>query len=145
MRRLVLVAMAVTLAAGCGGGGGARLSRTQYAAKADAICRKYNRLSSAIANPTSLAELASAVKKLVPLLDQSVKELRKLRPPKSEQATVDRWIERIEAIRDDLAKVGDRAAKKDSKGVQAALRAGAADNQRGNQLAGQLGMTDCSE
>ena len=146
MGRLLVVALAVTVVAGCGGGSGApRLSRTQYAAKADAICRKYNRLSQAVANPTSLAELASAVKKITPLLDQSVRDLRKLRPPKDEGSIADRWIDQIEAIRNDLADVGDKAASKDTKGVQAALRDGAKDQQRGNQLAGRLGMTDCSE
>jgi outer membrane murein-binding lipoprotein Lpp len=145
VRRLLVVALAVTIVAGCGGGGGKRLSRTEFAAKADAICRKYSRLSQAVANPTSLAELSAAVKKLTPLLDQSLGELRKLNPPKNEQATVDRWLGEVEAIRNDLAKVGDKAAKKDTKGVGTALRAGGADQQRGNQLAGRLGMTDCSE
>lgn len=148
MRRLLVAAISVLLVAGCGGGGGsggARLSRAQYAAKADAVCSKYNRLSQAIANPTSLSELADAADKLVPLLDQSVKELRKLRPPKNEQATVDRWIDDVEAIRSDLREVGDKARKKDSKGVQTALRKGAEDNQRGNSLAGKLGMHACSQ
>ena len=145
MGRLLVVALAVALVAGCGGGGGQRLSRTEFAAKADAICRKYNRLSQSISNPTSLAELAAAVDKLTPLLDRSVKDLRTLRPPKDEQATADRWIDQLGAIRNDLAKVGDRAKKKDTKGIQAALRAGGADQQRGNRLAGRLGMTDCSE
>jgi hypothetical protein len=145
VRRLLVVALAVTLVAGCGGGGGKRLSKTQYAARADAICRKYNRLSQAIANPKSLKQLADAVDKITPLLDRSVTELRKLSPPKNEQATADQWLGKVKAIRDDLAKVGDKADKKDAKGVGAALQAGAADQQRGNQLAGQLGMTDCSE
>jgi DNA-binding NtrC family response regulator len=145
VRRLLVVAFAVTLVAGCGGGGGKRLSKTEFAAKADAICRKYNRLSQSASNPGNFSELAAAVHKLTTLLDQSVTDLRKLRPPKDEQATVDRWIDSVESIRNDLADVGDKAAKKDKSGIQAALRAGAKDNQRGNQLASQLGMTDCSE
>lgn len=146
MRRLLVVALAVTVVAGCGGGGDApRLSRTQYAAKADAICRKYNRQSQAFSNPTNLSELAAAVKKLTPLLDQSVRDLRKLRPPKDEQATADHWIDRIAAIKSDLEDVGDKAAKKDTKGIGAALQEGGKDQQRGNQLASRLGMTDCSQ
>ena len=143
MGRLIVVALAVTLVAGCGGGG-KRLSKTEYAAQADAICRKYNSLSQ-ISNPKSLSDVARAVDKLTPLLDKSIKDLRKLKPPKDEQATADRWLDKVQAIRDDLAKVGDRAAKKDTKGVGAALRSGAKDQQGGNQLASQLGMTDCSE
>lgn len=144
MGRLLVVALAVTLVAGCGGGG-KRLSKKEYASRADSICRKYNRLSQKIANPRSLSDLARAVDKLKPLLDQSIKDLRKLSPPKNEQATADSWLGKVEAIRDDLAKVGDKARKKDTKGVGAALRDGAKDQRRGNQLAAQLGMTDCSE
>jgi hypothetical protein len=148
VRRLLVVTLAVTLLAGCGGGGGSTdkpLSKTEYAAKADAICRKFNRLSATVSNPRSLAELGKATEKLTPLLDRSVKDLRALNPPKNEQATADRWIAQVEAIRNDLAKVTEKAAKKDAKGVGAALAAGSKDQQRGNQLASRLGMTDCSE
>jgi hypothetical protein len=144
--RPLLAALAVILLlAGCGGGSGApRLSRAEFVAKADAICRTYNRQSRAIARPKSLAELATAIDKVVPLLDQSVQKLQKLRPPKDEQADVDRWIAGVQRLEDDLRSVQDKAAKKDSQGVQAALQAGAVQNKRSNALAGKLGMSVCS-
>jgi hypothetical protein len=140
--RLLVVALAVTLVAGCGGGGSKRLSKTEYAAKADAICRKFNSASQASSSSSGLARVAG---KLTRLLDQSVKDLRNLKPPADEQATADRWLDRLEAIRGDLAKVHDEAAKKDKKGLAAAVQAGVKDQQRGNELAGRLGLTDCSE
>jgi hypothetical protein len=143
--RLLVVALAVTLVAGCGGSGGKRLSKTEFAAKSDAVCRKFNRLSQQISSPKTLSELATAVDKLRPLMDRSVQDLQKLRPPKEEQDTADRWLDSLRSIGDDLARVSDRAAKKDQKGVRAALQAGAQDQQHGNQLASRLGMTDCSE
>jgi hypothetical protein len=144
--RLLVVALAVTLVAGCGGGGGGkRLSKTEFASKADTICRRYNSLSQAVSKPTNLSELGTAVNRLRRILDRSVTDLRKLRPPKDEQATADRWLETVASIRDDLAKVGERIAKQDQQGVQTAMQAGAADQRHGNQLAAQLGMTDCSE
>jgi hypothetical protein len=142
----VLVAGAVTLVAACGGSGDSpRLSAAEFSAKADAICKKYNRDSRAIANPTSLAELSKAIDKLVPILDRSVKNLRKLRPPENEQATVDQWLTQVEAIESDLSEVGAKAAKGDGQAVQAALRKGDSDNKRGNELASKLGLHTCSE
>lgn len=145
--RPLLAALAVVvLLAGCGGGGDApRLSSAQFASKADAICRTYNRQSTAIAKPNSFAELATAVDKLVPLLDQSIQKLHRLRPPKEKQADVDAWLAAVRRLEHDLGTVGDKAAKKDGQGVQAALQAGATHNQRSNSLAGKLGMTVCSK
>jgi hypothetical protein len=136
------------LVAGCGGGSGSgepRLSRADFAAKADSICRTYNRQSQAIERPTSLAELATAVDKLVPLLDQSIKKLQELQPPKEEQADVDQWIAGVQRLEDDLRSVQDKAAKKDEQGVQAAIQAGDEHNKRSNTIASKLGMTVCSK
>jgi hypothetical protein len=92
-RPLFAALAVVALVAGCGGGSEApRLSSAQFASRADAICRTYNSRSNAIAQPNSLAELATAINKLVPLLDQSIAKLQKLSPPKDEQADVDKWL-----------------------------------------------------
>jgi len=145
--RPLLAALAVVLLlAGCGGGSGPpRLSSTEFASRADDICRTYNRQSTAIARPTSLADLATAIDKLVPLLDQSVEKLKTLRPPKDEQADVDEWLAAVRRLEDDLRTVKEKATKKDAQGVQAALEAGDAHNKRSNSLAGKLGMTVCSK
>ncbi|HEY6835096.1 MAG TPA: hypothetical protein VI142_01375 [Gaiellaceae bacterium] len=147
MGRPLLAALAVVLLlAGCGGGSDPpRLSQAEFASKADAICRTYNRQSSAIARPTSLAELATAIDKLVAMLDQSVKRLQKLRPPKDEQADADRWLAGVQKLEADLRTVQDKAAKKDAQGVAAALQAGDAHNKRSNALAAKLGLTVCSK
>ena len=98
-----------------------RASHEPSASKADAICRTYNRQSNPIARPTSLAELATAIDKLVPLLDRSIVKLRNLNPPKDEQADADQWLAAVQKLEDDLRSVQNRAAKKDAQGVQAAL------------------------
>jgi hypothetical protein len=147
--RPLFAALAVAaLVTGCGGGGGSeapRLSSAQFASRADAICRTYNSQSNAIAQPNSLAELATAINKLVPLLDQSIEKLQKLSPPKDEQADVDKWLAGVQRLEDDLRSVQASAAKKDAQGVRAALESGDAHNKRSNAMAEKLGLTVCSQ
>ena len=147
MGRPLFAALAVVaLVAGCGGGSEApRLSSAQFASRADAICRTYNSRSNAIAQPNSLAELATAINKLVPLLDQSIEKLQKLSPPKDEQADVDKWLAGVQRLEDDLRSVQASAAKKDEQGVRAALESGDAHNKRSNAMAAKLGLTVCSQ
>ena len=147
MGRPLFAALAVVaLVAGCGGGSEApRLSSAQFASRADAICRTYNSRSNAIAQPNSLAELATAINKLVPLLDQSIGKLQKLSPPKDEQADVDKWLAGVQRLEDDLRSVQASATKKDAQGVRAALESGDAHNKRSNAMAAELGLTVCSQ
>jgi hypothetical protein len=145
-RPLFAALAVVALVAGCGGGSEApRLSSAQFASRADAICRTYNSRSNAIAQPNSLAELATAINKLVPLLDQSIEKLQKLSPPKDEQADVDKWLAGVQRLEDDLRSVQASATKKDAQGVRAALESGDAHNKRSNAMAEKLGLTVCSQ
>jgi len=145
-RPLFAALAVVALVAGCGGGSEApRLSSAQFASRADAICRTYNSRSNAIAQPNSLTELATAINKLVPLLDQSIEKLQKLSPPKDEQADVDKWLAGVQRLEDDLRSVQASAAKKDEQGVRAALESGDAHNKRSNAMAAKLGLTVCSQ
>jgi molecular chaperone GrpE (heat shock protein) len=145
-RPLFAALAVVALVAGCGGGSEApRLSSAQFASRADAICRTYNSRSNAIAQPNSLAELATAINKLVPLLDQSIEKLQKLSPPKDEQADVEKWLAGVQRLEDDLRSVQASAAKKDEQGVRAALESGDAHNKRSNAMAAKLGLTVCSQ
>src|SRR5919198_878058 len=92
--------LAIVFAAGCGGGGSSeRLTRDEYAKQADAICSKYNDQTKALANPTSLSELANVADKTLPILDHAISDLRKLRPPENEQSTADAWLAQIENLK----------------------------------------------
>ena len=147
--------MLVTLlAAGCGSGGGSsnssgggdRLSRSDYAAKADAICKKYNEKTKQIGNQSkSLADVAKAFDQALPLLGNVISEIRTLKPPKSEQHTVDEWLAQSEVLKHDLQEMRDKAKAKDLKGVQEAFARASANDKQGNRLAAKLGMKVCSK
>ena len=146
VRRASFLVLAIVVAAGCGGGGGGKpLSPDQYASKADAICRKYNEQAKLLVAPTNLSELAKAFDRAIPLLETAIKDLRELKPPESEQTRADRWLTQVENLKNDLAEIRDKAKDNDEQGVQATFRKATQDDQRGNQLATQLGMTACNK
>jgi ABC-type Zn uptake system ZnuABC Zn-binding protein ZnuA len=152
VRPAALLFVVTVLAAGCGGGGnssssgGARLSRSDYAAKADAICKKYNAKTKQIGNNSkNLSDVAKAFDRALPLLDNALSELKTLRPPKSEQHDVDEWLAQSQVLKHDLQEMRDKAKAKDLKGVQEAFARASANDRQGNRLAAKLGMKVCSK
>src|ERR1051325_7728441 len=86
MRRFALVLLIVGLLAGCGGGSG-RLSKAEYAKRADAICTKYNAKLKALARPVGIGDLPAYVDKALPLARKGDDELRALKAPKDKGQT----------------------------------------------------------
>lgn len=144
MPRAAFVLVTILLLAGCGGGGGERLTRQEYASQADAICAKYNQQTKALQNPTSLSELGKAADKTLPIIDNALKDLRKLKPPENEEATVDQWLQQVESLKGDLTEIRDKAKDNDIQGVQAVVPKASQHNTQANKLAAQLGMKVCS-
>ena len=145
MRRASLLLLAIVLLAGCGGGGAKRLSKEEYASKADAICGKYNQQTKALQNPSNLSELGKVADKTLPILDNAIKDLSKLKPPENEQATVDQWLGQVKSLKGDLTEIRDKANTNDLQAVQAVVPRAEQHNARSNQLATQLGMTVCNQ
>ncbi len=80
---------------GCGGGsggGGERLSKEQFAAKANALCVTFDKANKEAGTPATLAETISYFEKLIPVYEKRVAELDKLKPPADEEATVNRIV-----------------------------------------------------
>jgi hypothetical protein len=146
VRRASPLVLAILLVAGCGGGSnGQRLTREQYAAKADAVCGKYKQKTDALSRPASLSGLAAVSDQVLPLLRGARGELSRLRPPESEQATAAAWLDEFDVIVGDIEKIRDAARKNDAAGVRAAAQPALQHNQRSNELARQLGMTVCNK
>jgi hypothetical protein len=145
VRRALTLLLAVLLFAGCGGGGGKPLTREQYAAKADAICAKYKHQTDALARPSNLADLAKVADQVLPILDAARGDLRKLKPPAGERATVDAWLKQFDVSIDDVTKIRDKAKDNDRAAVEALATPALQHDQQANELAKQLGMTVCSK
>lgn len=137
--------MAIALVAGCGGGGGStRLTKEEYASKADAICGKYNRQVRDLSNPQNLSELEKVADQTLSILANAITDLKKLNPPASEQAKADQWLSQVENLKEDLTDIRDGAKDQDMQAVQAVLPKAEEHNRRSNALATELGMTVCN-
>jgi hypothetical protein len=147
VRRASPLLLALVLAAGCGSGGssGQRLTREQYAAKADAICSKYKQKTDALARPSTLSDLADVSDQVLPLLHKAKGELGDLRPPQNEETKANAWIDQFDVIIADVEKIRDAAKKGDTAAVQAAATPALRHDQHANDLASQLGMTVCNK
>jgi hypothetical protein len=139
-----LVGVLILLATGCGGGGEARLSEQEFQTHANAICAKYDKQLKAIGSPTSIEEIPDLVDEALVILDKEIDEISALNPPEELQSDFDKMLaatDRTKAAATDLseaAKAGDQAA------VQKALEEGNAASDDADELAANLGLTDCN-
>jgi hypothetical protein len=145
LRPAALIALALVLLPGCGGGNGKPLTKEEYASKADAICGKYNQQIESLANPKNLSELAKVADKTLPVLDHAIRDISKLEPPASEKALSDQWLTQVTNLKDDLQEIRDKAKVGDMQGVQAVVPKATDHNSKSNALASQLGMSVCNK
>ena len=143
-RVAALVGLFVLLAAACGGGGSSsRLSKEDFQTQANAICAKYQKQLDALGTPSSVDEIPDLVEQALEILNKEVDEIAKLNPPEELQRDFDQMIaasNKTKAAADDLstaAKAGDQAA------VQKALEEGNAASNEGDELATELGLSEC--
>ena len=146
MRRFAASAgVALLLAGVLGCGSGGRLTRAEYAKRADAICTKYNGKLNALAAPKSQTELVAFVDKAVPLVDSASSELSDLKPPKDEEQTAQAWNKANTDVLHALEELRTAAKAKDRPKMQTALKDGNTANQHANDLARTLGMKACAK
>jgi hypothetical protein len=146
VRRTSLLAACVVLAA-CGGSGDKRLSKEEYAKRADVICARFNRQQPSLPNPQNVTvrEVARLAERTLPLLDRTIADLERLAPPKDEQAIADRWLASLRRLRADAAKIRDRAQANDLGGIAALVAPSQRDERASERLAAQLGTAVCSK
>jgi hypothetical protein len=141
----VAVACALALS-GCGGGGsssGARLTKAEFSAKANALCTDFNKKIDALPNPTTEAEMSSMLDQMKGMFEQVVAGMKKLNPPAESQAAYDR----IMVLADEqLARVDDMIAAlkaKDLARLQKLTKEGDTNDAETNKLFKELGATSC--
>src|SRR5436190_5374177 len=78
------------VAAGCGGGGA--LSKSEFDAKANAICAKYTRKMNAVPAPRKIDDVPAYVELVRPYIERGIDELASLKPPAKLEDTYDRWM-----------------------------------------------------
>ena len=143
----VLVALAATIAAGCGGGGSSKNtanSVSAYAAAMDSICAPLNAKIKAI-GARGLAGIATHGEEIRSVIQTAVDKIHSLQPPEQVKATADDFFAKNkEALGkfDDLiaaAKAGDGAKAQQIAQEIVAL------NTRTNHDARKIGAAKCAQ
>ena len=132
------------LAAGCGGGGGDRLSQEDFRQQANAICEKYDKKIQDLGSPQSPADIPAFVEKGIPLIRQGVAELRALKPPAEVQEDYDRMLDETEKAIPAAQKIADAAKKNDAAAVQEAIKEGQQSDDASDALATKLKLDRCA-
>jgi hypothetical protein len=140
---LLLLLMAVLIAAGCGSGGG-RLSKEEYAKRADAICSTYNQKLRALGQPRNLEALPEYVDRALPVARKGNGELRDLRPPKDEETKAKEWLDQNQAVVAAMERLRDAAKKGNRAAIQVALGEASTANRAANRLARELDLRVCA-
>jgi hypothetical protein len=142
--RAVLAGAVALVVVSCGNGGD-RLSKDEYAKRADAVCARYNRATQLLGTPgPSLRSLARYADASLPALDRAIARLHGLKPPKDEEALAQRWRSSLEKLRADVVKIRDRAKANDLAGIRAIATSAQRDDAATNRLAARLGTRVCS-
>jgi hypothetical protein len=147
VRRVLVVLLAGAVAAGCGGGGeGKRLTRQEFDAKGNAICKKYNAKQKAVGQPNNINELGPTLRKLLPIVQGQVKELRKLKPPKEDEQAWNKLLARADKesalVKNQLLPAVD---KHDIASIQKLLNDLQTLDQQNDTDARNLGLGTCAQ
>jgi hypothetical protein len=132
------------LAAGCGGGGGDRLSQEEFQQQANAICEKYDKKIQALGSPQSPADIPDFVQKGIPLLRQGIAELRALNPPADVEDDYNRMLDETAKAIPAAENLADAAEKGDAAAVQDAIKEGEQADSASDELATKLKLDRCA-
>jgi hypothetical protein len=140
----LLVIGAVLVLTSCGGGS-KRLTKEQFAAKANTLCAAFNKQVNAVPTPKTIAEAATSFEKLLPLDRKLVADMKALKPPANEEKAVNQAI----ALGEDQANRADALIaalkKNDLTKVNALIKEGNTNTAKSKPLFTQIGATECAK
>jgi hypothetical protein len=142
VRRLLLLPtlLLAVAAAGCGD---KALSKSEYVAKADAICAKYDKRLEALPNPKSIKDIGALADKAIPIVDAGIGELKDLKPPDGVKSQVDHWLELNERELADFKSLRDAAKKGDASKTQSIATDISSQEKQADEAAQRIGLKEC--
>ena len=137
--------LAVALAAGCGGGGGDKLSHEEFVDQANAICADYNQRIDALGTPNTFDEIVAFAQDARVIAEEDVGKSKDLNPPDEDH---DNWEaygnkgDEVIALSRDLEKAAKDKDVGEVTRLVAASRARAAESKR---IALAMGTEECAK
>jgi hypothetical protein len=140
----VTAAVAVLALAACGGGdGGDQLTADEFRQQADAICGEFEGRLDELGTPESLDDLQGYVDDAVPILEEGTNRLDELQPPDELEEDWNRAMEVNRDQLDNVRELQDAVADGDQARVAELLQQSDEVREESNQLAADLGLTEC--
>lgn len=132
------------VAAGCGGGGGGdRLSKEEYIAQADAICKQANEEIDALGEPATLEEIVTLAASAIKIQEESLAELRALKPPEEDEATLNEAYDLVEQQVEVGKQVKAAAEAGDMETIETLIAENDPLDEQADQIALDYGLTEC--
>jgi hypothetical protein len=148
---LALVAVIVALAAAFGlgpfgGGGGTALTKAQFTAKGDQVCKQAHDKFAALQNspPNSAQGAADLTQNLIEISDNELNQIRALDAPPEVQPALDRYLQSREQGIAELKKGLEAAQNRNARGYADAQAQIAAGQVQRLKLARDVGFSECS-
>lgn len=145
---LLLSGLAALALAGCGGGGdsaGGKLTKAEFVAQANAICKDYDARIDALGDPGSIEDLVGLAGKATPIAEDSVAKLRALKAPEDLQAGYDEYLASGDVNVALLTQLGEAAKSGDFAAIEKIGTEGEDNADKAHGIAAELGLTDCAK
>jgi hypothetical protein len=146
-RGLAGISAAVLLVlAGCGGDGDEAepLSKSEWIEQANEICAQADVDIEALGDPATLDEIGELTDEASGISRDALADLRALRPPEEDQATVDQMLDLVEQ----QIEIGEQIGEAARNGDEAEVRRLAAEAQpleaQADEMGRQYGLDDCA-
>jgi hypothetical protein len=142
---LAALAAAVAVAAGCGAGeeGDGRLTKEEFIAAADAICKEANAKLDALGTPTTLEQIAKFAGDAITIQEEALADLKALKPPAADEATINEAY----ALLDQQLELGRQIEAAAKEGDQAKIQELVGEVQpidsQADQIAQDYGLKEC--
>ncbi len=133
------------VAAGCGGGdgGGDRLTKDEYIAQADAICKAANEKIDALGEPETMEEIATLAADAIEIQTKSLADLRALKPPEADEAKLNEAYALIDQQVGLGKEILEAAKAGDLEKIQKILAEGKPIDDQAGAIAADYGLKEC--
>ena len=145
MRRLTWVLVPVLALGACSSKAKtATISRSDYQAKANAICSSMNAKGNSLQDPgTDQAKLKQVVDQAIPITSDGVAQLRKLPEPKGDEATIEGFYAKLDKLIGDLKDESAALQANDLPKASQIATTFKTDSTAANDAANAYGLTVC--